>query len=120
MRLTHIGPNSPDPKPLWKSTAVRDYRNLNKLTILNKYPLQLIDELQDPIAGAKVFKKPDLKERHHLIQLKKGDEHKPAFRTRKGHYEYKVRPFGLPNAAATFPLMMNKILSEFLDHGGVI
>jgi len=120
VHLTHIGPNSPDPKTQWKSTAVRHYRHLNTLTILNKYPLPLIDELQDPIAAAKVFKKPYLKERHHLIQLRKGDEHKPAFRTRYAHYQYKVWPFGLATTAATFQIMMNKILSEFLDHGGVV
>jgi len=59
-----------------------DYRNLNKLTILNKYPLPLMDELRDRVAGAKVFTKVDLKDGYHLIRMRKGDEHKTGFRTR--------------------------------------
>ena len=62
----------------------------------------------------------DLKDGYHLIRMRKGDEHKTAFRTRYGQYEYKVMPFGLVNAPPTFPTMMNKILSEFLDHGVVV
>jgi len=97
-----------------------DYRNLNKLTILNKYPLLLMDELCDPVAGAKIFTKLDLKDGYHLVRMRKGDEHKTAFRTRYGQYEYKVMPFGLVNAAATFQKMMNKIQREFLDHHGLV
>jgi len=97
-----------------------DYRNLNKVTILNKYPLPLMDELRDRVAGAKVFTKLDLKDGYHLIRMRKGDEHKTAFRTRYGQYEYKVMPFGLVNAPATFQTMMNKILREFLNHGVVV
>jgi len=97
-----------------------DYRNLNKLTILNKYPLPLRDELRDCVAGAKVSTKLDLKDGYHLIRMRKGDEHKTAFRTRYGQYEYKVMPFGLVNAPARFQTMMNKILREFLDHGVVV
>jgi len=93
-----------------------DYRNLNKLTILNKYPLPLIDELRALVAGAKVFTKLDLKDGYHLIRMRKGDEHKTAFRTRYGQYEYKVMPFGLVNNPGPFPTGMNKILTEFLDH----
>ena len=97
-----------------------DYRNINKLTSLNMYPLPLMDELWEPVAGAKVFTKPNLKDGYHLIRMRKGDEYKAAFRTRYGQYEYKVMPFGLVNAPATFQTMMNKILREFLDHGVVI
>jgi len=97
-----------------------DYRNLNKLTILNKYPLPLMDELRDRVAGAKVFTKLDLKDGYHLIRMRRGDEHKTPFRTRYGQYEYKVMPFGLVNARATFPTMPNKTLREFLDHGVVV
>jgi len=97
-----------------------DYRNVNKLTILNKYPLPLMDELQDRVAGATMFTKLDLKDEYHLISMRNGEEHKTAFRTRYRQYEYKVMPFGLVNAPATFQKMMNKILREFLDHKVVV
>jgi len=77
-------------------------------------------ELRDCVAGAKVFTKRDLKNGYHLIRMRKGNEHKTAFRTRYGVYEYKVMPFGLVNAHATFQPMMNKILREFLYHGVVV
>jgi len=108
------------PKPDGSLRLGVDYRNLNKLTILNKYPLPLMDELRDRVAGAKVFTKLDLKDGYHLIRMRKGDEHKTAFRTRYGQYEYKVMPFGLVNAPATFLTMMNKILREFWDHGVIV
>jgi len=77
-------------------------------------------ELRELVAAAKVFTKLDLKDGYHLIRMSKGDEHKTAFGTRYGEYEYKVMPFGLGNAPATFQTMMNKILREFLDHGVVL
>jgi len=97
-----------------------DYRNLTKLTILIQYPLPLMDELQERVAGAKIFTKLDPKDVYHLIRMRKVEEHKTAFRTRYGQYEYKVGPFGLVNAPATFQTMMNKILREFLDQGVVV
>ena len=97
-----------------------DDRQLNKLTILNKYPLPLMTELRERVAGATIFTKLDLKDGYHLIRIRKGDDWKTAFRTRYGHYEYKVMPFGLVNALATFQAMMNTILREFLDHGVVV
>jgi len=108
------------PKPDGSLRLCVDYRNLNKLTIQNKYPLPLMDELRDRVAGAKVFTKLDLKDGYHLIRMRKGDEHKTAFHTQYGLYEYKVMPFGLVNALATFQTMMNKILTEFLDHRVVV
>jgi len=79
-----------------------------------------MDELRDRVAGAKVVTKLDLKDGYHLIRMTKGDEHKTAFRTRYGQYEYQVMPFGLVNAPAMFQTMMNKILRECLDQGVVV
>ena len=67
-----------------------------------------------------MFTKLDLKDGYHLIRMRKGDDHKTAFGTRYRQYEYKVMPFGLVNAPATFQKMMNKSLREFLDHGVVV
>jgi len=73
------------PKPDGSLLLSVDYRNLKKLTILNKYPLPLMDELRDCVAaGAKVFTKLALKDRYHLTGMRKGDEHKTSFRTRYG------------------------------------
>jgi len=97
-----------------------DYRQLNKLTILDKYPLPLMSELRDRVAGGTIFTKLDLKDGYHLIRIRKDDEWKTAFRTQYGQYKYKVMPFGLVNAPATFQHMMKKILHEFLDQGVVV
>jgi len=108
------------PKPDRSLWLCVDYRNLNKLTILNKYPLPLIVELRDRVGGAIGFTKLDLKDGYHLIRMRKGDKHKAAFCTRYRQYEYKVMPFSLVNTPATFQTMMNKILREFLDHRVVV
>ena len=108
------------PKPDGKLRLCVNYRNLNKLTILNKYPLPLMGELKDRVAGATILIKLNLKDGYHLVLICEGDEWKTAFRTRYGHFEYKVIPFGLVNAPATFQAMMNKILRKFLDHGVVV
>ena len=86
-----------------------DYSGLNTVTILNRYPLPLMNELRDRVRGAKIFTKLDLKAGYNLIRIKKGDEWNTAFRSRYGHYEYTVIPFGLANAPATFQNMMNEI-----------
>jgi len=108
------------PKPDRRLQLCVDYRNLNKLTILNKYPLPLMDELRDHVAGAIGFTKLNLKDGYPLIRMRKGDKHKTAFWTRSRQYEYKVMPFRLVNALVTFQTMMNKILREFLDHRVVV
>ena len=97
-----------------------DYRGLNKVTILNRYPLPLMNELRDRVRGAKIFTKLNLKSGYNLIQIKEGNEWKSAFRTRYGLFEYKVMPFGLANAPPTFQNMMNEIFRDMIDLGVVI
>ena len=97
-----------------------DYRGLNKVTIINQYLLPLMNELRDHVRGAKIFTKLDLKSRYNLIRIKEGDEWKTAFRMRYGLFEYKVMPFGLANAPATFQNMMNEVFRDMIDLGVVI
>ena len=92
-----------------------DYRQLNNITIKNRYTLPLIQELQDRLRGAQWFTKLDVRDAYHMVRMKKGEEWKTAFRTRYGHYEYTIMPFGLTNAPATFQALINDTLREYLD-----
>jgi hypothetical protein len=92
-----------------------DYRNLNNVTIKNKYPLPRIQDLFDQVRGAGVLSKIDLRSGYHQIKIKKEDVPKIAFVSRYGHHEYLVVPFGLTNAPAIFMNLMNKIFMPYLD-----
>ena len=97
-----------------------DYRELNKLTVKNRYPLPRIDDLFDQLQGASWFSKIDLRSGYHQMRVHEEDIQKAAFRTRYGHYEFVVMPFGLTNAPAAFMDLMNRVCRPMLDRSMIV
>ncbi|GKE69723.1 putative reverse transcriptase domain-containing protein, partial [Tanacetum coccineum] len=92
-----------------------DYRELNKLTVKNRYPLPRIDDLFDQLQGSSVYSKIDLRSGYHQLRIREEDIPITAFRTRYGHFEFQVMTFGLTNAPAVFMDLMNRVCKSYLD-----
>ncbi|GJW88741.1 putative reverse transcriptase domain-containing protein [Tanacetum coccineum] len=92
-----------------------DYRELNKLTVKNRYPLTRIDDLFDQLQGSQFFSKIDLRSEYHQLRVHEDDKPKTTFRTRYGHFEFTVMPFGLTNVPTVFMDLMNRVYRPYLD-----
>ena len=92
-----------------------DYRQLNRVTIKNRYPLPRIDDLFDQLRGARVYSKIGLRTGYHQLRVRDTDIPKTTFRTRYGHFEFTVMPFGLTNVPAAFMDLMPRVFQPYLD-----
>ena len=97
-----------------------DYRQINKVTVKNKYPLSRIEDLFYQLKGAGIFSKIDLRSGYYQLRVTEVDVPKTAFRTRYGHYEFLVIPFGLTNAPTTFMDLMNRVFRPYVDQFVVV
>ena len=97
-----------------------NYRELNKGTVRNRYPLPQIDDLFNQLQGACVFSKIDFRSGYHQLRVKGDYVPKSTFRTRYGHYEFLVMPFGLTNTPAAFMDLMNRVFKPYLDQFVVV
>ena len=97
-----------------------DYRQLNRVTIKNRYPLPRIDDLFDQLRGMRVYSKIDIRTGYHQLRVREAYILKIVFRTRYGHFKFTVMPFGLTNAPAAFMDLMNKVFQPYLDQFGVV
>ena len=97
-----------------------DYRQLNKVTIKNKYPIPKIDDMFDQHQGASHFSKIDLRSGYHHLRVRDSDILKIAFRTWYGHNEFLVISFGLTNSPVAFMHLMNRVFKKYLDLFGIV
>ena len=97
-----------------------DYRQLNRVTIKNQYPLPRIDDLFDQLRVARVYSKIDFRTSYHQLRVRETDIPKTALRTRYGHFEFTVMPFGLTNVPAAFIDLMHRVFQPYLDQFVVV
>ena len=97
-----------------------DYRQLNRVTIKNRYPLPRIGDLFDHLRGARVYSKIDLRTGYHQLRVRETDIPKTAFRMRYGHFEFMMMPFEMTNALAAFMDLMHRVFQPYLDQFVVV